>query len=253
MLGTRFYKFISDDEFTLVTLVHQKENKGIFMDEETFETFEITNKELDRYTMLSDNKVWAIFKYKLKKEFNDGNIPEYVWLCNDDHEDFKKNQMVSLPYKFDMCINMRMYKYVTKSVFEKMLNYIIQLNTLNNNLTQEDIDSIWETYFKTYVNDSILVLDITEDFGEILPTIEDKLPDAVIDEAEICLNTAIMAYAVYQYDISVDLSKIGTKYFLLYLHDKYYIVTYTVDTKRETYEMQQNLKDCEDVVSFMLK
>lgn len=253
-IGTRFYNFVSEDEFQLIVLVKNESNKGTFMDEETFETFTLTDEELDRYTMIIPEKECSFSNFRLKKHFkNEPDLSLSLWINEENLKGFLETPMLSEPYEFMLKINFVMYKYMSKKVFDKMFNYIIHLSTKNYKLTDDDYNILWQLYFNTYVNESILVLDMTEEFGDKLQTIDDKLPDAIIDEAEICLGTAIMAYDVYEYDVSVDMSSIEMKYFMLYINDKYYIVTYKVDVMRQTKETQKNLREHNDLVSFMLK
>ena len=81
-LGTRFYTFISEDEYRIVTFVKDNNNKsGQFMDEETFELETITEDKLfDKFTLLADNSLWIICNFKTKDEFK--NEDDRLWLYN---------------------------------------------------------------------------------------------------------------------------------------------------------------------------
>ena len=66
-LGMRFYTFISDDEYRILTIVKINEDKksGIFMDEETFKLKTISKEELDEnYTLLDNYKIWFLCKFE---------------------------------------------------------------------------------------------------------------------------------------------------------------------------------------------
>lgn len=256
----RFYTFISEDEYRIVTLIKIEENSGQFMDEETFELETITKEELEKdYTLLSDYENWVICNFRTKEEFKDSK--EYkdssIWLDSKIAVSFLNNQTVSYPYNMTIMINMVIYKFVRKSVFDKLINYIIQLNTPDFQISQkDDIDFIWELYFR-YINDNNLVIDGNQ-YSDILDMDavvrnEAKIPDSVINDVEELLNIPILTYDPYELDDSVNLNNVNMKHFFIYMNDKYYIILYVIDTVKESILTHQNLQDHMDVVEFMLK
>ena len=122
-LGTRFYTFISEDEYRIVTFVKDNNNKsGQFMDEETFELETITEDKLfDKFTLLADNSLWIICNFKAKDEFKDSK--EYkstnIWIYNNDITKFVENFNLIL-FK---CSNIEYHEKtgsVKKIIFEQL-------------------------------------------------------------------------------------------------------------------------------------
>lgn len=70
-LGTKFYTFISEDEFRIKYLVKKNEDSGIFMDEESFETETITESVLnDKYTLMIGYRQDILIQYSLKDNYS---------------------------------------------------------------------------------------------------------------------------------------------------------------------------------------
>ena len=264
-LGMRFYTFISDDEYKLVTLVkiNKDNNSGQFMDEETFEIETISKETLDeKYTLLTDYETWILCKFKVKKEFENEddslwvyNKNESIWLYNDDVSSFIKNQVISYPYYVKIKLRLVVYKFMKKSVFNKLINYIINLHYPKFSLSESDNDIIWEEYFRL-MNKYELILNCSDKANLDMDAVINnnaKIPDDIINEAEEILNTFILTYDPYELDDSVNMNNVNMKHFLIYINDKYYLILYVIDTQRENIAIQENLKENMDIVNFMLK
>ena len=115
VLGMRFYKFESDEEYRILALVKLNDNESaVFMDEETFETYTITKDELEKeYTLLSDSFPFIIVKF-------DGD-PRFFF--------YKSNELIS-DYRIQSKLSINVYQYMRKTVFVKMINNIVHLNKL---------------------------------------------------------------------------------------------------------------------------
>ena len=167
-LGTRFYTFISEDEYRIVTFVKDNNNKsGQFMDEETFELETITEDKLfDKFTLLADNSLWIICNFKTKDEFKNEddrlwlyNKNESFWLYNDDISNFLNNQIISYPYEVKIKLRLVIYKFMKASVFNKLINYIIKLNAPKFEISNDDIDSILsDLQIKTSLKENIAAI-----------------------------------------------------------------------------------------------
>lgn len=263
-LGMRFYTFISDDEYKLVTLVkiNKDNNSGQFMDEETLEIQIISKETLDKnYTLLIDYETWILCNFKVKKEFENEddslwlyNKNESIWLYNDDISSFLNNQTISYPYYVKIKLRLVIYKFMKKSVFNKLINYIINLHYPKFSLSESDNNVIWEEYFRL-MNKHELILDCSDKVLDMDAVVNHnaKIPDDIIDEAEEILNTFILTYDPYELDDSVNMNNVNMKYFLIYTNDKYYLILYVIDTQRENITIQENLKENMDIVNFMLK
>lgn len=263
-LGMRFYTFISDDEYKLVTLVkiNKDNNSGQFMDEETLEIQTISKEILDKnYTLLIDYETWILCNFKVKKEFENEddslwfyNKNESIWLYNDDVSSFIKNQAISYPYYVKIKLRLVVYKFMKKSVFNKLINYIINLHYPKFSLSESDNNVIWEEYFRL-MNKHELILDCSDKALDMDAVVNynAKIPDDIIDEAEEILNTFILTYDPYELDDSVNMNNVNMKHFLIYTNDKYYLILYVIDTQRENITIQENLKENMDIVNFMLK
>ena len=259
-LGTRFYTFISEDEYRIVTFVKDNNNKsGQFMDEETFELETITEDKLfDKFTLLADNSLWIICNFKAKDEFKDSK--EYkstnIWIYNNDITNFLTNQMISYPYEVKIKLRLVVYKFMKASVFNKLINYIIKLNVPKFEISNDDIDIIWKEYFK-FISESNTIIDLSSESNRInmddVANNKAKIPDDVLDYAEEILNVPILTYDPYEYDDSINMDNVNMKYFFIYSNDKYYLILYVVDIMKLTVESRQNLQDHMDIVQFMLK
>lgn len=263
-LGMRFYTFISDDEYKLVTLVKiNKDNSGEFMNEETLEIETISKEVLDKdYTMLIDYDIWILCNFKIKKEFENEDDSlllykknESIWLYNNDIISFINNQIVSYPYYVKIKLRLVVYKFMRQSVFNKLINYIINLHYPQISLSEEDNKCLWEEYFR-YINKSELVLDCNnkKDHLDMDAIVNDnaKIPNDIISEAEELLNTFILTYDPYEFDESVNINNINMKHFFIYINDKYYLILYVVDIRQENIAIQENLNEHMDIVNFML-
>lgn len=264
-LGMRFYTFISDDEYKLVTLVKidKDNNSGQFMDEETFEIEAISKETLDEeYTLLTDYETLILCNFKVKKEFENEddslwvyNKNESIWLYNDDIRYFIKNQVISYPYYVKIKLRLVIYKFMKKSVFNKLINYIINLHYPKFSLSESDNDIIWKKYFSLMRKDKLILNCSNKADIDMDAVINNnaKIPDDIIDEAEELLNTFILTYDAYELDDSVNMNNVNMKHFLIYTNDKYYLILYVIDTRRENIAIQENLKENMDIFNFMLK
>lgn len=259
----RFYTFISDDEYKLVTLVkiNKDNNSGQFMDEETFEIKTISKETLDeRYTLLTDYETWILCNFKVKKEFEKNSLLDYnknesIWLYNDDVSNFIKNQIFSYPYYVKIKLRLVIYKFMKKSVFNKLINYIINLHYPKFSLSESDNDIIWKEYFRL-MNKYELILNCSNKTDLNMDAVinnNNKIPDNIINEAEEILNTFILTYDPYELDDSVNMNNVNMKHFIIYTNDKYYLILYVIDTQRENITIKENLKENMDIVNFMLK
>lgn len=251
-LGTRFYKFITDDEYKIFVLVKfdSDDKSAKFMDEETFELITIDEEDLNKfYTMLSDNTLWVLCKFK--HNFNDDND---LWLHNEDINQLLTSQDMHCFYKVCCLIRLHVYRFIKKSVFNKMLNYIMNLNNPHQSLSDDDFNTIWDIYFR-YIEEKYVVLTIDDDKINMDDVVNNKagIPDSVFMDAEKLLNTYIISYEVYELDDSVNIYNINMKYFIIYSNDKYYIILYVTDNRRLSRESFNNLNNHIDVVEFMLK
>lgn len=271
-LGTKFYTFVSEDEFRIKYLVKKNEDSGVFMDEESFETETITESDLnDKYTLMIDYKQDILIQYSLKANYSFLKIPHYNWEILHESSGYKwindKNNK-----KFVICSNdnyykdshnvtnlfgFNVYKRNKKSVFKNMMKHIVNLNKISN-FTEKNIDDVWYRYFIHEVNNNE-VIDY-EQFSNIvnLSDVADgkaKIPDVVLDDTEEILNTSIRCYDVYELDPSIDLEKVNMKHYIAYDHntDKYYLILYVIDELRDSIKTRQNLEDHIDLVNFMLK
>ena len=243
VLGMRFYKFESDDEYRILALVKLNDNESaVFMDEETFETYTITKDELEKeYTLLSDSFPFIIVKF-------DGD-PRFFF--------YKSNELIS-DYRIQSKLSINVYQYMRKTVFVKMLNNIVHLNNLYKSLANDNnLDIIWRTYF-SYMRKSTYVDTIKEKDNidmEAIVNNEAKLPDSVFAKAEEYLNTYIFSYEVYKFDPSVNIYNINMKYFFMYdsIIDEYYIVLYVIDTTKVAMETIKMLEENKDIIQFMLE
>lgn len=259
-LGSRFYIFTSEEEYRIVSLVKiDNKNSGQFMDEETFEIQTISKKDLnDNYTLLSDSKLWIICNFRPKNEFKDSQ--EYkdtsMWLINNDIKDFLNNEYASYPFEVNARLRIVVYKFMRETVFNKLINYIIKLNAPKFLYNDNDVKCIWDIYFR-YLNENLIILsrdDLPEslDMDEVING-KAKIPDSVIDTAEDLLNVPILSYDPYVFDDSINMNNINMKYFFIFVNDKYYIILYVIDTKKEAITIRENLNENMDIVNFMLK
>lgn len=249
LLGMRFYKFIDEDEFEIYSIVRfEDDKKATFMNEETFELVTITNKELkDEYTLLTDYKLFmiALIDTALGVEpFVNEEIANYIRGVHDASISFE---------------TLVIYKFMKKSVFNKMINYILNLNSLQKQSLSSVQYKIWSMYFK-YMSKGSYVMKVNgeEDKNYIdLDNVVDgdgKIPDSLFADAEEELMTCILSYEAYSYDDSVNIDNINMKHFFIYdeKNDKYYIILYVIDQARVSRQMIQDMNDNIDVVEFML-
>lgn len=247
-LGMRFYTFIDDENYKILTYV----GKGKFMNEETFELEEISEKDLyEYYTMLSEYNPFVVMKFK-SNWVKDDNL-----FCNDASvavlAEYKNWFNVAERDILEFGFKMVVYKYMRKSVFDKLINYILNLNNPSYSLSDSDSNEIWEMYFR-YMSKSAFVLKVDDDKLNMDDVVNNnaKIQDSVFSEAEEFLNTYILTYEAYELDDSVDISNVNMKYFVIYNHDKYYIILYVADTTRIARQKIADMNDEIDVVRFML-
>lgn len=248
-LGTRFFLFTAEDEYKIVSLVKSEEESGQFMNEETLELETISEKELDKYTMLSEYETWFICQLKTVSGMN-------IWTYNQYVLNFFDNKGQPI-YEVQSMFTIAVYKFMKKSVFDKLINYIMNLN-YKISLSDSDCNEIWSLYFMNIhkdiriFEDSFLRLNGNLNMKDVINN-NAKIPDSLLDAIEENFNTYILTYDVYEYDDSVNLYNVNMKYFVIYNNDKYYIVLYVEDTARLARETQENLEKHMDVVNFMLK
>lgn len=285
MIGMRFYTFISENEFNIFSLVKISEHEGYFMNEETLEIITITETELDKsYILLNDYDSWVICNFTPKEEFSED--PTYkntnIWITNKFISGFLNNRYMSYPYEITCVIRMVIYNFMTKTVFNKLINYIIQLNqdTIKVFDTSDALEHIWNEYFRT-INDKYCILhctkvkplkdsmhyyDYIENYDKLLNVInididlekivnsdDKRIPDIIINDAEKLLDTFILTYEIYAYDESINMNNVNMKHFFIYNNDKYYLVLYVVDQMKELDSTFNNLQNHKDIVDFMLK
>lgn len=248
LLGMRFYKFIDEDEFEIYSIVRfEDDKKATFMNEETFELVTITNEELkDEYTLLTDYKLFmiALIDTALGVEaFVNEEIANYIRGTHDASISFE---------------TLVIYKFMKKSVFNKMINYILNLNSLQKQSLSSVQYNVWSMYFE-YMSKGSYVMKVNgEDKNYIdLDNVVDgdgKIPDSLFADAEEELMTCILSYEAYSYDDSVNIDNINMKHFFIYdeKNDKYYIILYVIDQARVSRQMIQDMNDNIDVVEFML-
>lgn len=249
LLGMRFYKFIDEDEFEIYSIVRfEDDKKATFMNEETFELVTITNEELkDEYTLLTDYKLFmiALIDTVLGIEpFVNEEIANYIRNVHD----------ASIVFE-----TLVIYKFMKKSVFNKMINYILNLNSLQKQSLSSVQYKIWSMYFE-YMSKGSYVMKVNgeEDKNYIdLDNVVDgdgKIPDSLFADAEEELMTCILSYEAYSYDDSVNIDNINMKHFFIYdeKNDKYYIIMYVIDQARVSRQIIQDMNDNIDVVEFML-
>lgn len=274
-LGTKFYTFVSEDEFRIKYLVKKNEDSGVFMDEESFETETITESDLnDKYTLMIGYRQDILIQYFLKGNYSFLKVPPYDWEILYESSGYKWINNDKNNKKFVICENclnnyykdshnvtnffgFNVYKYNKKFVFKNMMKHIVNLNKISN-FTEKDIDSIWYGYFIHEVNNNEII--DYEQFSNIVnlgdvANGKAKIPDSVLDDTEEILNTSIKYYDVYELDPSIDLEKVNMKHYIAYDHntDKYYLILYVRDELRESIKIRQNLEDHIDLVNFMLK
>ena len=234
-LGTKFYTFISEDEFRIKYLVKKNEDSGIFMDEESFETETITESVLnDKYTLMIGYRQDILIQYSLKDNYSFLKVPSYdweilyessgyKWINNDKNNkkfvicDYYINNYYKDSHNVTNFFGFNIYKYNKKSVFKNMMKHIVNLGDVADGKA--------------------------------------KIPDVVLDDTEEILNTSIRCYDVYELDPSIDLEKVNMKHYIAYDHnvDKYYLILYVIDEFRDSIKTRQNLEDHIDLVNFMLK
>lgn len=259
ILGTRFYIFTSEDEYRIVTLVKSNEKDGQFMDEETFKLEIISEQDLnDDYIMLTNCEEWILCKFTLKEEFKkDPKYKDYedssFWFYNHHIIHFLDNQCLSYPYTVKLTLRIMMYKYITKTVLNKIMNYIIKLNNSNFELSNKDFDNIWLEYFNSLEKDGKIILKYPSNEEKKIKIKDNQISDIVLYDAEQIIGNSILYYDIYEYNYTINFNRINMKYFMLYLNDKYYIILYNIDKTLETIAMRKNLKEHMDVVDFMLK
>ena len=141
-LGTRFYKFINEEEYKIFSLVKiNSDESAEFMDEETFEIQTIDKEDLEKnYTMLINNSLWILCKFR-----NEFYEDEEFWLQNEDILIFQTSNKF---YKIQCKLRLHVYKFMKKSVFNKVINYIMTLNNPYQSLSDNDLNAIWDIYFR---------------------------------------------------------------------------------------------------------
>ena len=254
-LGVRVYKFIEEDEYKIYTLVKfENETEALFMDEETLELKVITKEELENeYTLLSDYIEFRLGGFKASNFPNELTVPN-VFVIN---SDIKAVMFYNNIPKPDYFVNMVTYRYMRKTVFDKVINYILNLNNHFSPL-QSELDMIWELYF-TYMSEKTFVMQVNKpddknviDLDEVVNS-DGKLPDSLFADAEEELDTYILSYDLYNFDDSVDINKVQMKYFFLYdvKNDKYYILLYVIDSARVSSQLIKDMNENMDVIEFM--
>ena len=248
-LGMRFYKFESDEDYRILTLVKLNDNDtAIFMDEETLKLHNINKETLDNeYTLLSDSLPFAVAASVMPGQ------------SEEDLFDFIYNEAIltfANVREFKFVLYLRVYKCMKKAVFVKMVNYILNLNNLYSSLSDSNLELIWNMYF-SYMQGKTCFLTISKyDNIDMEAVVDDnaKLPDSIFDKAEEYLNTYILSYDVYKFDDSVNIDNVNMKYFFIYDIDKdtYYIILYVIDTAKIAIETMHDLEENQDVVKFML-
>ncbi len=236
-LGMRFYVFIDDDEYKIYTLVKNKSDSGIFMDEETFDLVEIEEEDLDEnYILLDDYNQWLIVKFEFDRYENYKKITEETWRVNECINTFMDNS-IFFNYAILCKLNIVMYKFMSKAVFYKLCNYILKYNsTLSSD--QYDIDSIWAFYFEHELIANPTIPIFIHNQKEVLlsdAVIDEKkrLPDSVFFDAEDTIGINILSYTIYDLDDSVNIDNISIKFFIMYskYEDKYFIILYNGEEK----------------------
>lgn len=267
-LGTRFYLFVSEDEYKIVSLVKVNDKAGQFMNEETLELETLTEEELDDYTMLSEYETWFVCNIGPKVETTRLVYAHNTskWYYNQYLVQFLTNQP-SVNELFSVYAKLRLavYKFMTKAVFNKMINYIVNLNNEDSDFELWNIDKnrLWNLYYSEIHKDLIIFTDdclydrhkgCGIDMDDVVEE-KVKLPDSFIDDIEATFNIYIKAYNVYELDSSVNMNNVNMKYVIIYSlnKDKYYLVIYVSDNSRMAREAQANLQSHMDVVNFMLK
>jgi hypothetical protein len=246
VLGMRFYKFISDDEYKIFVLVKiLNDNNAQFMDEETFEIVTIDNETLSHeYTLLTMNRRIFEFYINTTHDINPNNTTK---------------------------VSIMSYLFLRKIVFEKTINNILELNF---GYTPTDIDSypisvfgdkvfirneldiLWYEYyichlFRTTSNNPLFYFD--NQFFSKLDAENKRLSDDAIMEIEESLSTYILSYDIYEYDESVNLDNVNMKYFFIYCSevDKYYIVLYLINTEKVSAKILEDMEENIDLIEFM--
>ena len=257
-LGFRFYTSISEDEYNIYSLIciDEENERCKLMNEETLLLEEVSRTDLEDNYVLLTNSI-DIFLVKL--------IPKKGVKRNPIWEEAKYFKADTLEYYADfyntsMILDIATYPFMSRSIFYKMINYIIQeyypKHTALDNSELAYIHSIYNRYVHdkyTILSDHGVYKDEIKKCDMTRLASEKLLPDALIDIAEELLNTCIKTYEVYEYDDSINLNNINMKHFFLEYEDKYYIVLYTIDNIRNTAKINENLQKHMDVVEFMLK
>ena len=266
-IGMRYYKFINDDEFTVVILIHKnKKDKTIasFMNEETFEIAEISKNELvNDWILFTEYNPFILSVFKLSDWFKQDagkDLPETLWYSNYSIANFIINNRYSNIYTLKARINMVVYKYMKKSVFFRLIESMIKL--ANGKCCLDDcnnINGVWEDYFNTFHlspnHNTVPVLSMGGIGG--LETVIDEeghimLSDGDLEEIEETLDTCILSYEMYEYNDSIDLSSVSMRHFFIYTDDNYYIVLYIIDTERVIRKEEAIVDENKDLVNFML-
>lgn len=231
MVGMRFYKFISEDEYKIYALIRVvDDNNAIFMDEDDCSLFRITKTDLNNdYTLLIDYMDFTI------------------------GFDFDTGEHIDITYVT--------YKYLRQVIFKKTLNYILKLNNLF--ISQSDtLDSIWEMYFnRIYTSNSKLILRVNREEDKNVIDLDNvvngdgRLPDSIFADAEEELSIYILSYEVFEYTDCVNIDNINMMHFFLYdyKNDKYYIVLYIMNTSRESRRVIDDINENIDLWKFMSK
>lgn len=251
-LGSRFYTLISDDEYKIYSFIKfDTATTGQFLDEETGEICTITKEDLIKYyTLLTDYK-FMLFAKVDTIEFGT------VILHNEELREYFKNNPDTTK-KIHWSMPVLFYKFVKKSVFNKMLNYILNLNYPQQSLSDNDLDHMWKVYFTYMVsNGNVPIFSsssiMPEGSEREIVNEEDRLSDATIMMVEEELDTYIFSYDIYEYDDSVNINNVTMRHFMIYdeKNDKYFLVRYIVDTAKVSAKTISDMNDCMDVVEFM--
>lgn len=263
-LGARFYQVVSDEEYFTYSLVHidEKKNRVTLMHEETFEIEEVPKKTLDEdYVLLINYYKFDIYNYRPKANvlaFKDLYKPS-IWYENNVLKLYDTSS-INVIYYLAIALHLYIYPFITKNVFYKMLNYIVQLNCNTYRLMDSKYVDDYKTVYDMYMDQIFLhyyVLDINEsDYGTVYKY-EDKdtylLNDNIIEKAEEMLDKPILTYDCYLWTEEINLNNVSLPHFWVYLNDTYYFVLYIEDTTRSSALVNKNLQDHIDVVEFMLK
>jgi hypothetical protein len=247
---------VSDDEYFIFTLVKINDDfkSGQFLNEETDEIVTITSIELlEEYTMLTDYKFMLFAKI-------DNIVTTSIYYNEFLRQYLAAGIQSNIKDNIIWTIQMCFYKFMKRAVFNKIANYILNLNYPSQSLSESDKDYLWDVYFSYICGNASLPLFTTSELKvttspdeKVIDYDNNKISDSAIMEIESKLDTYILSYDIYEYDDSVNIDNVTMRHIMLYDQntDAYYLVRYIIDTAKVAEKTISDMNDCIDVIEFM--